>query len=102
MSARNKKPKRKRTRLKKLLTRERIIQAIQVIGVFVEVGLFVVRFASRKINKSMEAEAENCNDCDTLVYPEDPYFATPCGTFCSRCIRKHAKGCEICADEFDL
>lgn len=44
-----------------------------------------------------------CTDCDTLVTRDDPYYATPCGTYCTSCMRdKHAVGCEICRNEFDI
>lgn len=44
-----------------------------------------------------------CSECNTLVTRSDPYFATPCGTFCSSCMEsKHAKECGICKSEFDL
>lgn len=48
-------------------------------------------------------EGVECGDCNATVTPDDPYFATPCGTFCSSCMReKHALGCGICASEFDI
>lgn len=49
-----------------------------------------------------ESQFEDCNgdNCNAEVYPEDPYFATPCGTYCSRCMRRHMKECEICRGEF--
>ena len=38
-----------------------------------------------------------------MVGPNDPYFATPCGSYCSDCMEtEHASGCGICASEFDL
>jgi hypothetical protein len=45
---------------------------------------------------------EVCNgeDCFVAVHPEDPYYATPCGTYCSTCMRKHVKDCGICVTEF--
>jgi len=45
----------------------------------------------------------NGQDCETIVGPRDPYFATPCGSYCSDCMEtEHAPGCGICASEFDL
>ena len=45
----------------------------------------------------------NGENCDAMVGPNDPYFATPCGSFCSECMEtEHASGCGICAGEFDL
>lgn len=46
---------------------------------------------------------EECSDCNHSVSENDPYFATPCGTFCSDCMEtKHSKECGVCASEFDL
>ena len=54
-------------------------------------------------NLADEIRTENCSDCDYMVTEDDPYFATPCGTFCTECMEtKHARTCEICAGEFDL
>ena len=47
-------------------------------------------------------DAESCSDCGTPVEPDDPYYATPCGTYCGECLAKHAKECGSCAHEFDL
>ncbi len=45
----------------------------------------------------------NGQGCETIVGPRDPYFATPCGSYCSDCMEtEHAPGCGICASEFDL
>ena len=45
----------------------------------------------------------NGKGCETMVGPRDPYYATPCGSYCSDCMEtEHAPGCEICASEFDL
>lgn len=53
--------------------------------------------------KEQAEETAECSDCDAPVTRDDPYFATPCGTFCEPCMReKHAPGCGICASEFDL
>ena len=41
-------------------------------------------------------------ECGAIVRPEDPYFATPCGTFCEEHMRAHVKQCEICASQFEL
>lgn len=55
------------------------------------------------IETALENLSVGCSDCDTPVTRDDPYFATPCGTFCEPCMReKHAPGCGICASEFDL
>lgn len=40
--------------------------------------------------------------CGATVTANDPYFATPCGTFCETCMREHAKHCDVCAREFGL
>lgn len=48
-----------------------------------------------------EAQACNGEKCRALVRPDDPYYATPCGTFCSPCMRQHRKVCECCQREFD-
>jgi len=44
----------------------------------------------------------NCSQdgCTTMVNREDPYFATPCGTYCSVHMRAHMKDCDICRAEF--
>lgn len=46
--------------------------------------------------------AEECNGskCETMVEPDEDYFATPCGTYCSECMLEHLKTCEICRHEF--
>lgn len=47
-------------------------------------------------------ETEQCSECNTLVNRGDLYFATPCGTFCERCMEdKHFAECGVCRDEFD-
>jgi hypothetical protein len=53
-------------------------------------------------DKDAQEEPAECNGdgCKTKVYPEDPYFATPCGTYCTDHMREHVKGCEICRNEF--
>lgn len=50
----------------------------------------------------VDGEICNGDDCGVLVEPDDPYYATPCGTYCTGCMDKHAKDCEICAHEFEL
>jgi hypothetical protein len=49
-------------------------------------------------------EDESCvcshDGCSAKVYPEDPYYATPCGTYCSEHMRMHADECEVCRSEF--
>jgi hypothetical protein len=49
-----------------------------------------------------EAQPCQCSHkgCTTMVNPEDPYYATPCGTYCSTHMREHLKSCEICRNEF--
>ena len=46
---------------------------------------------------------EECSekDCTERVYPEDPYFATPCGTYCTEHMREHVKECGVCKNHFD-
>jgi hypothetical protein len=44
-----------------------------------------------------------CNECGRLVSDKDPYYSTPCGTFCTICMEDfHINDCEICRKEFDL
>ncbi len=41
--------------------------------------------------------------CKEMVSANDPYYSSPCGTFCESCMtEKHAEACEICRNEFDL
>ena len=56
------------------------------------------------IKEEMQIEEVTCSgdSCHTIVTSDAPYYATPCGTFCESCMREHAKGCEICRNEFDL
>ncbi len=42
----------------------------------------------------------SADECNTTVNPEDPYFATPCGTYCSEHMREHAQTCEVCRKAF--
>jgi len=53
--------------------------------------------------EAAEVESFTCNGdgCRTEVFPEDPYFGTPCGTYCSGCMRRHMKSCEVCRNEFE-
>lgn len=44
----------------------------------------------------------NGEKCGAKVHPEDPYYSSPCGTFCSDCMHDHAEECEVCANEFEL
>jgi hypothetical protein len=48
------------------------------------------------------ADKTQCNGdgCDTTVNPSDPYYATPCGTYCSEHMREHAQTCEVCRKQF--
>jgi hypothetical protein len=46
-----------------------------------------------------EDQAE-CSDCERVVFREEPYFATPCGTFCAEHMRDHVAGCGVCRSEF--
>ncbi len=54
--------------------------------------------------RELDADDEGCTcngpDCDQKVLPEDPYYATPCGTFCSTRMREHVKECGVCRGEF--
>ena len=53
------------------------------------------------INSKPEPHEEcSADGCTVKVYPKDPYFATPCGTYCTEHMREHVKGCEICRNEF--
>ena len=48
-------------------------------------------------------EFQRCQECDLRVETIDPYYATPCGTFCEECLeRLHVAQCGICRHEFDL
>ena len=49
-----------------------------------------------------EPEHEECSEdgCTERVYPENPYFSSPCGTYCTEHMRLHVKTCEICRNEF--
>lgn len=47
-----------------------------------------------------EDDVAECNGCECEVDSEEPYFATPCGTYCISCMNEHMEGCGICADEF--
>ena len=42
----------------------------------------------------------DCIRCPAIVKLGDPYFEGPCGTFCSRCMKEHVKGCSVCAEKF--
>lgn len=46
------------------------------------------------------AEGTECSDCVTVVTPDDPYFATPCGTYCDSCMATHVEKCGVCSHEF--
>lgn len=41
-----------------------------------------------------------CSECETPVEQNDPYYATPCGTFCGECMDRHIEECGICRSEF--
>lgn len=43
-----------------------------------------------------------CSGCDRSVYPVDPYYSSPCGTYCTPCMEQHIEGCDICGDEFSF
>ncbi|MCL4296235.1 MAG: hypothetical protein KJ077_10925 [Anaerolineae bacterium] len=45
-------------------------------------------------------EGVECSECPTLVYPDDPYYSTPCGTYCEEHMQAHLEECEICRGEF--
>jgi hypothetical protein len=42
----------------------------------------------------------NGKECNAVVTQADPYFATPCGTFCEKHMREHVLDCGICANQF--
>ncbi len=48
--------------------------------------------------------AVKCSECGEVVDPkEDPYYATPCGSFCGDCMYNlHAIDCVTCRREFDI
>jgi len=53
--------------------------------------------------KRSKESFERCNQCGTKVMRSDPYYATPCGTFCDFCMeRYHARECRLCSKEFNL
>lgn len=52
-------------------------------------------------NPSEDSDTQECQDCDDIVEEDDPFFATPCGTFCEGCMGGHVKVCGICKDEFE-
>lgn len=58
----------------------------------------------KKADEEEDREPHECNgECGATVTHHDPYYATPCGTFCSACMTKHVKqpdGCGICHHEF--
>lgn len=64
-------------------------------------GGVLCRTCSMKDDNETEESECNGDGCKTKVYPEDPYFATPCGTFCTEHMREHSKDCPICRNEFD-
>jgi hypothetical protein len=47
-------------------------------------------------------ESYECSEpgCTVTVYREDPFYSSPCGTFCTAHFREHAKTCGVCGDEF--
>ena len=47
----------------------------------------------------IDTAAVEC-ECGEIVAPNDPYFATPCGTHCEACFEKHRAECEVCDKEF--
>ena len=48
-------------------------------------------------------DAEACSTCGVFVLPEDAYYSSPCGTYCTECMEtKHAPGCNVCKKEFNL
>ncbi len=50
-----------------------------------------------------EQKVHECSECEEKVYPEDPYYSSPCGTFCSECMHDvHAPVCGVCRRGFDL
>lgn len=47
----------------------------------------------------IDTAAVEC-ECGAVVDPNDPYFATPCGTHCEACFEQHRAECEVCDKEF--
>lgn len=50
--------------------------------------------------KAVENAVEEACECGESVSQNDPYFASPCGTFCEDCMREHLQGCGVCRKEF--
>ena len=46
--------------------------------------------------------SELCSTCGDPVLPDDEFYASSCGTYCSECMDAHTKTCEVCSKEFDL
>ncbi len=46
--------------------------------------------------------SEDCNgdDCEETVSPDEPYYATPCGTYCGECMVTHMEECGVCRQQF--
>jgi hypothetical protein len=59
-----------------------------------------VNFEGTDLDKETESTTESCQGCCGDVDEEEPYHATPCGTYCHECMRKHVQSCGVCADEF--
>jgi hypothetical protein len=38
--------------------------------------------------------------CEVEFGPGDSYYDTPCGIFCSSCMKQHVKRCDACARKF--
>lgn len=53
------------------------------------------REAARQVRNGILCQ---CSDegCKTRVYGIDPFFSSPCGTFCTVDMLKHAKVCGVC------
>ena len=45
-------------------------------------------------------EEAPCSECPEIVTADDPYFVTPCGSFCLKHMRSHVQSCRACAGEF--
>jgi hypothetical protein len=57
---------------------------------------------TRQFEQHEAEDSEECSQdgCKETVSRDEPYFATPCGTWCDEHMRGHVEGCGVCADEF--
>lgn len=50
-----------------------------------------------------EEDTEECNGCRQPVERGEPYYSSPCGTYCDDCMEeKHARECAVCRNEFSI